>query len=183
MDCLQSGELSSHLCRQSVVRAKSAREQRIAERLAGIVVRHFQRVERRARAWRFSIRRIGVPDRDPARVGESDRLASIENVRDHQDFRVSGEQVLLEDMDLELTEPPAERDLLVGRQLLIAKDDDRMLVIRVAHALERRRVELTRQIDADDLGADRRIAAAESRSSSRLPCSLNRTSSLRCWRS
>jgi hypothetical protein len=41
----------------------------------------------------------------------------------------SGQQVLLQNMNLERAETAAERDLLRGRRVLIAEYDDRMLVV------------------------------------------------------
>ena len=71
------------------------------------------------------------------------------------------QQVLREHVDLELAEAAAEGDLLRGRQMLIAEYEDRVLVVRLPDLLERQAVQLLRQVRADDLGSERRVAAAD----------------------
>ena len=48
-----------------------------------------------------------------AGVSQPDMLAVlVANVRDQQDLRIAGQQVFLNDVDLELAKPPAEFNML-----------------------------------------------------------------------
>ena len=57
-------------------------------------------------------------------------------------------------MDVELAEQPPEREVLLGRDLLVAEEDDQVLDQRAVNLFQLLGRERPRQIDADELGAD-----------------------------
>src|SRR5438874_1032498 len=59
-------------------------------------------------------------------------------------------------MDRQFAEQPAERFVLLVREILIAKEDHQVLHKRVVHFLELLIAERSRQVDPGDLGADMR---------------------------
>src|SRR3546814_18378127 len=69
-------------------------------------------------------------------------------------------QILLEDMHLELAEAPAEPQMLLFVEILIREDEHRMLVVRPLDGGEGLVVDLLRDVDAANFGAQRRAAAA-----------------------
>ena len=97
------------------------REYRIADRTA-VLDRNFTGLQHRPARRRLSVGHVRMPG--PARIGIADRLAILDDVGKHQDFRVSRKGELRPRTDLELPKPARKRDLLLGRQLLIAKDQD-----------------------------------------------------------
>ncbi len=84
------------------------------------------------------------------RIGEADMLAGlVADIGNQQDFRKTGEQVLLDDVDFELSEPRAEFDVPLVCQLLAAKDDDNIVVKDALDFAECRVVDVLREIEAD----------------------------------
>jgi hypothetical protein len=85
-----------------------------------------------------------------ARIGEADMFAGfVADIGDQQDLRKTGEQVLLDDMDFELSEPRAEFDVPLVGKLLSAKDDDNIVVEDALDLAESRIVDVPREIEAD----------------------------------
>ena len=59
-------------------------------------------------------------------------------------------------MRLEVAEAAGEREVLLGGDVLVAEEDDLVLEQRAMDLVERLVVERLGQVDASDLGADRR---------------------------
>ena len=57
-----------------------------------------------------------------ARIGIADRFAVLDDIGEHQDFRVPRKSKLRPRTDLKLSKSARKCNLLLGRQLLIAKD-------------------------------------------------------------
>ena len=62
-----------------------------------------------------------------AGVGEADVLAVPALVRDPQDLGVIRQQELIEDVNGQATETAAEGDVLFGRDVLVAKENERVI--------------------------------------------------------
>jgi hypothetical protein len=60
-------------------------------------------------------------------------------------------------VNVQLAEAPPESKLLLGRDVLIAEEDDLILVERLLYEVDRRLRELVAQIDAADFGAEHGI--------------------------
>ena len=85
-----------------------------------------------------------------AGIGQPDMLAAlVTDVRDQQDLGKAGEQVFLDDVNLQLAEPAAEFDMPPIRQVLPAKDDDDVVVKGALDFAEPRTVDVTREIEGD----------------------------------
>ena len=88
-----------------------------------------------------------------AGVGEPDMLARLVlDVGNEQDLGVAGQQVFLDDVDLERAKAAAERDMPLVGQRLVAEDDDDVVVKGALDLGEGLAVRLPRQI-VFDLGA------------------------------
>ena len=79
----------------------------------------------------------------------------VADIGDQQDLRKTGEQVLLDDMDFELSEPRAEFDVPLVGELLSAKDDNNIVVEDALDLTECRIVDVLREIEADFRAAGR----------------------------
>src|ERR1700751_3045242 len=85
-----------------------------------------------------------------ARIGQADVLAGfVTDIGNQQDFRKTGEQVLLDDVNFELSEPRAEFDVPLVGKLLSAKDDNNIVVEDALDLAECRVVDVLRKIEAD----------------------------------
>ncbi len=78
----------------------------------------------------------------------------VADIRDQQDLGMVRQQVFLDDMDFQLAEAPAERDLLFLGQMLVAEKDDDVVVEMPLQLGEGRIVDRPGQVE-DDLGAAR----------------------------
>ena len=88
---------------------------------------HLFGIEQRAAARPAAVGSVGMPGE--AGIGQADMLAGlVADIGNQQDLGKSGEQVLLDDMDFELSKARAELDMPLVRQLLVAKDDDDVVV-------------------------------------------------------
>ena len=91
-----------------------------------------------------------------ARIGEADMLAVlIPDIGDQQDFGKTGQQIFLDDVDFELSEPGAEFDVPLVGQLLPAKHDDDIVVEGALDLAECRIVDVLREIEVDFRAAGR----------------------------
>ena len=81
-------------------------------------------------------------------------MAVFDDVGNDEDFRVAGQQELLEHMDLQHAESTAEGDLLLRGDALVAKHHDVMIQVRAMNAGKVLIVDGSRQVEADDFGAD-----------------------------
>lgn len=70
------------------------------------------------------------------RVAKPDWLAVLHDVGNDQNLGVSRQLELMQYVNLQRTEAPAERYLLVGRDSLITKHDNVMIQMRAMNALE-----------------------------------------------
>ncbi len=98
-----------------------------------------------------------------AGIAEADRLAVFDDVRHDQHFRMLRQRELIQYVNLQLSEAAAERDLLRGRDALIAKHQHVMIEMREMRAMDARNIlrgERPAQIEPDDFGAERRIEGA-----------------------
>ncbi|MNT65906.1 hypothetical protein D3C72_2039290 [compost metagenome] len=89
-----------------------------------------------------------------AGIAQADVLAVLDNVGDDEDFRVSGQQELLEHMDLQHTEAAAEGNLLFGADVLVAKHQHMVVEVRAVNPGEVFGGDCTGQVQADDFGTD-----------------------------
>ena len=84
------------------------------------------------------------------RIGQADVLAGlIADIRNQQDFRKTGEQVLLDDMDFELSEPGAEFDVTLVGELLPSKGDNNVVVKDALDLAECLSVDVPSEIEAN----------------------------------
>src|SRR5271166_1223582 len=91
-----------------------------------------------------------------AGVGQADMLAGfVADIGNQQDFRKSGEQVLLDDMNFQFSEARAELDMPLVRQLLVAKHDDDVVVEDALDLAECPVIDVLREIEADFRAAGR----------------------------
>ena len=74
------------------------------------------------------------------------------NIGNQQDFRIAGEQEFPDNVGFELSEPRAEFDVPLVRQVLSAKDDDEVVVKSSLNLPECRLIDVLCQI-AGNLGA------------------------------
>ncbi len=132
-----------------------AGEQRVAEDFA-ILHRNLAGVEQRAAAGMGEIGEIGVPIL--AGVGEPDVAAVLDDVGDGKDFGMAGPEILSRDVDFQVAQAPAEGDVLLFGQALIAKDNDAAIVEDSLDLLKRGGIDRVREIDAGNLGAERRVS-------------------------
>jgi hypothetical protein len=89
-----------------------------------------------------------------AGVTETDVLAVLDDVGNDENFRVIGQQELLEHVDLQHAKATAEIDLLLRGDLLIAKDHDVVIQVRAVNAREVLIIDRSAEVEANDLGAD-----------------------------
>ncbi|CFW28885.1 Uncharacterised protein [Bordetella pertussis] len=113
----------------------------------------FLRMQQRTQAGQRLIRDIRMPVF--AGVAQADRRAVLDDVGHHQDFRVMRKVELMQHMDHQAAEAAAEIDVLPGRDALVAKHHQVMIQVRTAHAGKIGGTQRTRQVDADDLRAQR----------------------------
>ena len=90
-----------------------------------------------------------------AGVAQADRLAVLADVRHDQHLRVARQLEIAQHVDLQLAETAAERHLLGGRDVPVAKYQHVVVEVGAVQALEVFRTERTRQVETDDLGAQR----------------------------
>jgi hypothetical protein len=91
-----------------------------------------------------------------ASTAHADRTAILGNVRDHNDLRAARHApAFAENVEFDLAEAAGEGDLPGWRDMLLAEEDDPILVIRPLDRGERGVVERLGQIDAADLRAER----------------------------
>ena len=89
-----------------------------------------------------------------AGVTEADGLAVFDDVGNDEDFRMPGQQELLEYMDLQHTETAAEGDLLFGGNALVAEHHHVMVQVRAMDAGKVLVIDRAGQVQADDFGSD-----------------------------
>ena len=96
-----------------------------------------------------------------ARIVDPDVAAAVHDVGDDQDLGVLGVEVLVENVDLEVTEPAAEGDVPDRVEVLVPEQQDGMLVPGPLDGAEGRVVRITRKIHAAHLGAERRVEGTD----------------------
>ncbi|MOA39018.1 hypothetical protein D3C78_1607640 [compost metagenome] len=90
-----------------------------------------------------------------AGIPEADRLTVLDDVGDDEDFRMAGEQELLEHVDLQLAEQSTEGDLLLGRDVLVTEHQQAVVQMRKVEVGEIFRIERAGQIQPDDFRTQR----------------------------
>src|SRR5438270_7851921 len=78
------------------------------------------------------------------------------DIRDQQDLGIAGQQVFLDDMDLQLAEAAAEMDVLLVGEALIAEEYDDVVVEQPLDLAEGAVIDRLRQVE-DDLRTQDRI--------------------------
>ena len=136
-------DVGLHAVGQRVVGGVGVGEQRVAA-----ARRTLLEVEDRAHRRLLLARHVGVPTFAVGALGA--RLGAD----DHQLGKAGF--VRRRRMDVKLAEQPPEREVLLGRDLLIAKEDDQVLDQRAVDLALLLGGERPRQIDAAELGADQR---------------------------
>jgi hypothetical protein len=91
------------------------------------------------------------------RATNPDRPSVLGDVGDHDDLQTPGDApALAEHVELDLAETPGERHLLRRRDPLIPEEHHSVSGVSLLDGGERRVVERLSQVDAPDLGAQRR---------------------------
>ena len=119
--------------------SRDALLQRIRQRLVGAVHvgeagiparrRNLDRIQHARLRRVLEIRHVGVPHR-LARAEAADRNTVLDHVRHHVDFRMPVDEaspVLLDRREIQLAEPPAERDHVIVAQCLSAEQQHQMI--------------------------------------------------------
>ncbi len=88
-----------------------------------------------------------------AGIAQAHGLIVLDNIGDDEDFRMVGQQKLLEHMDLQHPEAPAEIDLLLRRDLLIAEHHHMVIQMCLMHTSEVGIVQRPGQIQPNDFRA------------------------------
>ena len=99
-----------------------------------------------------------------AGVVDADVAIAVHDVGDDQYLGMLGMQILVEDMDLEIAEAAAERDLPGLVDALVAEQQHGVLVPGPLDGGEGRVVEIPREVHAAHLGAERRVEGCDVRS-------------------
>ena len=95
-----------------------------------------------------------------AGIAETDGLAVLDDVGNDEDLRMPWEQELLQHMDLQLTEAPAEGDLLRRGDALLAEHQH--MVVRCARWIRRKSSAAgAAEVEAEHLGAERGIEGTD----------------------
>src|SRR5262249_32901728 len=106
MDPPQPIDPPLHWVGQRLVSGDRVRKDGIAERLA-VAMRHLLRIKQRAAARPAAGGSVGMPSK--AGIGGADMLVGfVADIGNKQDLREPGNQVLLDDMNFQLSEPRAE---------------------------------------------------------------------------
>jgi hypothetical protein len=85
----------------------------------------------------------------------ADRAAVLDDVRDHEDLGIARLAAVLAHVLLERAEAAAERDVLLGRQALVAEEDHLVLVPGRLDGAESFVVQRPRQVHPEYFGAQR----------------------------
>ncbi len=139
------------ILRQRVPRAVHRAEVGVAARGG-----HFERIERARLGWLGQVGHVGVPHRF-TRAEAADGDAVLDHVGDHVDLGMTFDEsasVLLDGRVIEPAEAAAECDQIFVRELLIAKQHDRMVEPRLVDGAKRAVVDAAK-IDVPNFGAKR----------------------------
>ncbi|MNC85653.1 hypothetical protein D3C83_12630 [compost metagenome] len=157
VDRLQAGKPALVRLRQGVIGGGCAGKHRVARRIAPLVGGYFPGVEQRAATRLLQIAQVRMPEQ-PGILG-ADGLAVLDHVGNHEEFRVARPAAVLSHMVLELAETPAERNVLLGGEGLVAEINDLVLVKEVHDLAENGFAHVAGQVDAADFGAQRRAGS------------------------
>ncbi|MCY1546196.1 hypothetical protein D9M68_821830 [compost metagenome] len=103
-----------------------------------------------AQAGELLVGQVRVPEL--AGIAQADWLTVLDDVGDDEDFRVAGQQELLEHMDLQRAEAATEGDLLLGGDALVTEDQQGVIQMGAMDASEVGIAQGTGQVQADDFG-------------------------------
>jgi hypothetical protein len=146
--CMARGALQ--IARQAFPRRVLVGEQRVA---AG--GRQFLRMQHRAEARPVLVRQVGMPE--VAGVAQADGLAVLADVRHDEHLGLRRQLELAQHVDLQRAPAAAERDLLRRRDVLVAEHEDVVRQVGAVQAREVVGVEREGEVEAHDLGAERRV--------------------------
>ena len=91
-----------------------------------------------------------------AGAAHADRTAILGHVGDHDDLRATLHTLsFTEDVELDFTKTTGKGHLLRGRDMLIAEEDDGVLIVGALDSGERLIVDGSSQVDTAELGAGR----------------------------
>src|SRR5690606_35790656 len=136
---------------ERLVGRRHAGEHRVAERPAVRVRRNLAGIEERAAAGYLQVAEVRVPEE--AGVLRADGPAVLDDVRDDEDLGMARTAAILPDVMLELAKAAAEGDVLLGRELLVAEEDDLVLVQEIDDLPEYVLRQLAGEVDAEHFGA------------------------------
>src|SRR5690606_3259378 len=111
-----------------------------------------------AEAGELLVGQIRVPEL--AGITQTDGLTVLDDVGDDEDFRVIGEQELLEHVNLQRAETAAEGDLLFRGDALVTEHQQCMIEMGTMDAGKVFIAERPGQIQTDDLGTHRGVERA-----------------------
>ena len=118
-------------------------------------------------------------------VVDADVAVSVHHVGDNQNLRILAVEVLVEDVNLEVAEPAAEGDVPVRVDGLVPEQQHGMFVPGLLDGVERRVVEIVREVDAMHFGSERRLEWSHvegHRRGAGTPDSVGRSGCLSCMR-
>lgn len=96
-----------------------------------------------------------------AGIAETDGLAVLDDVGNDEDLRMPWEQELLQHMDLQLTEAPAEGDLLRRGDALLAEHQHMVVQVRPMDTAEVLGGQGQPEVEAEHLGAERSVEGTD----------------------
>jgi hypothetical protein len=93
-------------------------------------------------------------------IAETDRLAVFDDVRHHQHLRMTRQLELMQHMNLQRTKAPAESNLLVRRDALIAEHQHVMIEVSTVDAREIVLAQRLAEIEPENFRADGAVERA-----------------------
>ena len=160
VDRLQALDAAAGFPVERVIGRRGACEERGAQRLARIVVRHLQGVEQGPARRLRRVGHVRVPV--AAGVGIAERPAApVPQVRHLEHFRHAFERMLVEGVDLDLPEAAGEGQQLVRRQRLAPETEHAVAVERRLARLEHLIGQRRRQVHAEHVRPHRRAARTD----------------------
>src|SRR5689334_7971163 len=122
-------------------------------------MRNLAGIEQRAAGRFLQVTQVRVPEQ--AGILRADGLAVLEYVGDHEQLGEAGTAAILAHVDLELAKAAAERDVLLGRELLVAEIHDFVFVEQLDDLAEDGVVEVFRKVDTENFDAERGFGALD----------------------
>jgi hypothetical protein len=133
---------------EGVVSGRRADEERVTLRIH----RHFHRIEERATGGRRRVRQIGMPGQSGIGVTNGTPLG-IQDIREQQNLGVARQGKLRAWANLYRPQTPRKVEQVLGLQALLAKDQDRVGIIRVLNGAEGHLIQGLAEINPVDFGS------------------------------